>query len=93
MRCASPPESVDDSRSSVKYSRPTSHRKPSRRSDLPQHLGGHRGFLLGEPELPEESCAWRTVSAETASIVRPTNAERPVLRDAAASRRNRGTAR
>ena len=32
MRCASPPDSVPAERDSVRYSRPTSHRKPSRLS-------------------------------------------------------------
>ena len=55
MRCASPPESVEASRSSVRYSRPTSTQKACRRSRISkQHLVGDGRLLGREFERVEE---------------------------------------
>ncbi len=71
MRCDSPPESVEDSRSSVRYSRPTSRRNPRRLRISRRTLSAIAASFSVSSSVAKKPSASRTVRADTASIVRP----------------------
>ena len=70
MRCASPPDSVDDRRSSVRYSSPTSLRNDSRRLISFRILSAIAVSFSDSASVVKNCCASRTVSAATRSMVR-----------------------
>jgi hypothetical protein len=92
MRCASPPESVDDRRSSVRYSRPTSFRNLSRCWISTRILPAIPFLRASVPDAKRTASASAIFMRAASAMVLPPTGHRALL-CAAATRRNRDSAR